>query len=145
ETDLLDHVQRGCQETGIAKRIEIADRNAPAIGEQLLVDRDPVDRRAQYMDGQAVDFDVLDEPFRLAAIRLLHPRWRGEPAKSKTQPGDDAGRHVEAERMQGRRRGVVFSQFEMKRPEFQIGPQPEAAGDTALFLDVDRVKVVAAV
>ena len=142
EPDLLQHVRRHDPEMRITERVEIADGDALAVGEELLVDGHRVDVGAEQMRPAACRSGASltgapagVTPGLSSSSRAV--RWR----KRQPQPRRHAGRDLQPERLQRRRRRVVLGGLQMQRPQLERARQPVAAGDAALLLDIDGIDI----
>ena len=134
ETDLLEHVERDPAKARVAEGIEVAQRDALAVGKQRLVDRDRVEREA--LNGEAADRGAGGLLAVLVVLRTPRPAPERE-----LEPRDGAARDLEAERLELGGCGKIGRRGELERPDDELAGQAVAARHALLALDIDGVDV----
>ena len=121
----------------IAELVEIAEVDADAMREELLVERDRVGLGAEEVDRQLAGA-AAGEPARRASSRprrrTSRPRAVGAGAVRQRQPqaGDDlAARPQSPSACSGPGAAIYSARRDVERPQRDVRAQPVAAGDRA--------------
>ena len=148
EADLLEALRRRRYNHRVAEGVEVAEIDALAVGEQLLVERDRIRFRADEIQRQIGGAAAGEQHFRLlerlGLAGLVLRAGGGAVRQGEPHPGQHIDADRKAERLQRRRRGEILGADKLERPDDDVAAQPIAAGDLAVELAEGGIQIGAA-